>query len=74
MGADCEVQMGFWVSRNVKIGQEERATHNVELGDENEDHEDEAEPGSIRSAGGLEGELLDRVTLDLPRLAEANVA
>lgn len=46
----------------------------VELGDEHEDDEDDAEPGTVDSTECLEGKFLDRVTLDGPCPAEANVA
>jgi hypothetical protein len=34
---------------------------------------DETEPGSINTSGSREGQLLDRVSLDLPSLSESNV-
>jgi hypothetical protein len=46
----------------------------VELSDENEANEDESEPRAVNAAPSTERQLVDRVTLHPPRLAETDVA
>ena len=45
----------------------------VELGDQDEDDEPRSDVTSVDTSDGGEGELLDRVTLDLPRSSESDV-
>jgi hypothetical protein len=49
-------------------------TYDVELSDEDERDEGDSEPRSVDSSKGLERQLLDRVALDGPSLAKADVA
>lgn len=52
----------------------ERKTHgNVELSDQDKNEDDGTEPRAPDTESRLEGELLERVTLDLPRSSEPNV-
>lgn len=44
-----------------------------ELGDEHEDVEAQADPGAHDAHGAAEGEFVERVALEEPRFAEADV-
>lgn len=58
----------------VGVHATKRPNGNVELRDEDDDDEHDAEPRAPFAAKRLEGQLLNRVALDLPCAAEADVA
>jgi hypothetical protein len=59
--------------RDAHVLPADRAEAGPELGNQNKDVEDQADPAADDTNGTAEGELVERVALEGPRTAEADV-